>query len=148
MNLDRDASSYIKTHSSVSAAKKTKKDVPHTSVLFTGTAKLPNLAFCISKISKPISTKFIHFLPYIYTTSHTVLKLKEIASAVLETLVPKNCQFSSHFSSSTKLQIHLSCIKITFPCFKFRTLTYNAHWGLHFPKILRNSNKDWGSYVL
>ena len=29
----------IKTHSSVSAAKKTKEDVQHTSVLFTGTIK-------------------------------------------------------------------------------------------------------------
>ena len=59
----------IKTHSSVSASKKTKKDMQHTSVLFTGTAKLPNSAFCISKTTKPISTKFIYFLPYIYTTS-------------------------------------------------------------------------------
>ena len=62
--------SIIKTHSSVSAAKKTKKDVWHTSVLFTGTAKLPNSAFCISKTTKPISTKFIYFMPYIYTISH------------------------------------------------------------------------------
>ena len=61
---------YIKTHSSVSVAKKTKKDVRHTNVLFTSTAKLPNSAFCISKTTKPISTKFIYFLPYIYTTLH------------------------------------------------------------------------------
>ena len=60
----------IKTHSGVSAAKKTKKDVQHTSVLFTGTAKLPNSAFCISKTTQPISTKFMYFMPYIYTTSH------------------------------------------------------------------------------
>ena len=60
----------IKTHSSVSAAKKTKKDVWHTSMLFTGTAMLPNSAFCISKTTNPISTKFIYFLPYIYTISH------------------------------------------------------------------------------
>ena len=60
---------YIKTHSSVSAAKKTKKDVWHTSVLFTGTEKLLNSAFHISKTTKLISTKFIYFLLYIYTTS-------------------------------------------------------------------------------
>ena len=60
----------IKTHSSVSAAKKTKEDARHTSVLFTGTVKLPNSAFCISKTTTPISTKFTYFLPYIYTTSH------------------------------------------------------------------------------
>ena len=57
--------SVIKTHSSVSAAKKTKKDVQHTSVLFTGTIKLPNSAFCISKTPTPISTKIIYFLSYI-----------------------------------------------------------------------------------
>ena len=60
----------MKTHSSVSAAKKTKEDVQNTSVLFTGTIKLPNSAFCISKTTNPISTKFIYFLPYMYTTSH------------------------------------------------------------------------------
>ena len=61
---------YIKTHSSVSAANKPKEDARHTSVLFTGTVKLPNSAFCISKPTIPISTKFTYFLPYIYTTSH------------------------------------------------------------------------------
>ena len=72
---------YIKTHSSVSAAKKTKKDVQHTSVLFTGTAKLPNSAFCISKTTKPISTKFIYFLPYIYTTSHIKFEGNRLSSS-------------------------------------------------------------------
>ena len=62
-------SRHIKTHSSVSAAKKTKKDAQHTSVLFTGAVKLSNLAFCILS-TKPISTKFIYFLLYIYITSH------------------------------------------------------------------------------
>ena len=57
----------IKTHSRVSAAKKT-KDVQHTSVLFTSIVKLPNSTFCISKTTKLISTKFIYFLPYICTT--------------------------------------------------------------------------------
>ena len=64
-------------------AKKTKKDLRHTSVLFTSTTKLPNSAFCISKTTKPISTKFIYFLPYIYATSH-IKNLIEIVSAVLE----------------------------------------------------------------
>ena len=75
---------YIKTNSSVSAAKKT-KDVWYISVLFTGTIKLPNLAFHISNTTKLISTKFIYFLPYIHI--HTLLhmsKLKEIASAFTE----------------------------------------------------------------
>ena len=60
--------SFIKTHSSVSVAKKTKEDARHRSVLFTGIVKLPNSAFCISKTAKSISTKFTYFLPYIYTT--------------------------------------------------------------------------------
>ena len=53
-------SSLIKTHSSVSAPKKTKEDALHTSVLFTGSKKLPNSTLCISKTTKPISTKFIY----------------------------------------------------------------------------------------
>ena len=61
---------HIKTNSSVSLAKKT-KNLHHRSVLFTGTIKLLNLAFHIFKTTKLISTKFINFLPYIYTTSHT-----------------------------------------------------------------------------
>ena len=85
-----DIAMVIKTHSSVSAAKKTKEDTRHTSVLFTGTVKLPNSAFCISKTTIPISTKFTYFLPYIYTQLH-ISKLKEIALAVLEISVPENC---------------------------------------------------------
>ena len=52
---------------SVFVTKKT-KDARHTSVLFTGNIKLPNSAFHISKTTKLISTKFIYFLPYVYTT--------------------------------------------------------------------------------
>ena len=59
---------FLSRHTVVSAAKKTKEDAWHTSVLYTSTVKLPNSAFCISKTIKPISIKFIHFLPYIYTT--------------------------------------------------------------------------------
>ena len=82
----------IKTHSSVSAAKKTKEDVWHTSVLFTGAVKLPNSAFCISKTTKPISTKFTYFLPYIYTTSHIKIEGNSFSSyIVLEIFVPENC---------------------------------------------------------
>ena len=56
------------------AAKKTKEDMRHKSVLFTGTVKLPNSAFCISITIKPISTKFIFLLPYTYTISHIKIK--------------------------------------------------------------------------
>ena len=62
------------THNSVSADKKTKEYMWHTSVLFTGTIKLPNSTFHISKTTKLISTKFIYFLPYIYTTWHIKIK--------------------------------------------------------------------------
>ena len=70
----------IKTHSSVSAAKKPKED-GHTSVLFTGTVKLPNSAICISKTTLPISTKFTYFLPYIYTTSHIKIEGNSFSSS-------------------------------------------------------------------
>ena len=72
---------YIKTHSSVSAAKKPEEEASHTSVLFTGTVKLPNSAFCISKTNIPISTKFTYFLPYIYTTSHIKIEGNSFSSS-------------------------------------------------------------------
>ena len=127
----------------MSAAKKTKKDLQHTSVLFTGAVKLLNSAFHISKTTKPISTKFIYFLPYsTYTLLHTS-KLKEIALALLEIFVPKICPifFTFFFSFAQNYKyITLSRIKIPFPCFDFFQIwnTYNAQWHLHFLKILRN----------
>ena len=52
----------IKTHGCVSAAK---KDVRHTSVLFTGTAKSPFLTPHISITTGPISIKFTYLCtPY------------------------------------------------------------------------------------
>ena len=77
----KDGAQGIKTHSSVSAAKKTKEDARHTSVLFTGTVKLPNSAFCISKTTIPISAKFTYFLPYIYTTSHIKIEGNSFSSS-------------------------------------------------------------------
>ena len=91
------------TVGSVSVAKKTKEDVRHTRMLFTGTVKFPNSAFCISKTTKPISTKFILFLLYIYTTSR--IQIKEIASVVLEIYVPEMPNFLHIFLLHTKLQI-------------------------------------------
>ena len=71
----------IKTNSSVSAAKKTKEeDMRHTTVLFTGTVKLPNSAFYISKTTKLISTKFTYVLRYIYTTSHITIEENSFSS--------------------------------------------------------------------
>ena len=61
MNVD------IKTRGRVSAAK---KDVRHTSVLFTGTAKSPFSTPHISIHTRPISIKFTYVIPYIYTTLH------------------------------------------------------------------------------
>ena len=45
-------------------------DTWHTNLLFTVTIKSQNSAFLIFKTTKPISTKLIYFLPYIYTTSY------------------------------------------------------------------------------
>ena len=58
----------IKTHGCVSAAK---KDVWHTSVLFTGTAKSPFSTPHISITTTPISIKFTYYMPFIYITWHT-----------------------------------------------------------------------------
>ena len=67
----------IRTHSSVSAAKKTKQDTWHTSVLFTGTIELPNSTFHIYKILSQFLTNL-----YIFCCTYTLLhisKFKEIA---------------------------------------------------------------------
>ena len=52
----------------VSAAK---KDLRHTSVLLTGTAKSLFLTPHISKTTILISIKFTYFIPSIYTTLYT-----------------------------------------------------------------------------
>ena len=93
---------FIKTHSSVSAAKKTKEDVWHTSVLFTSTVKLSN--------SASVSPKLLsQFPPNLYISCLTyakfhIIKLKEIASVVLEIFVPKNCSifFTFFFAQNYK----------------------------------------------
>ena len=53
------------THGCVSVAK---KDVRHTSVLFTGTAKSPFSTPCISITIELISIQFTYYMPSIYTT--------------------------------------------------------------------------------
>ena len=58
----------IKTHGHMLVAK---KDVLHTSVLFTGTAKLLFSTPRISVTTGPICTKFKHFMPSVYTILHT-----------------------------------------------------------------------------
>ena len=62
------AAMIIKTHGCVSAAK---KDMRHTSVLFTGTAKSPFSIPHISITTGLISIKFTYFKPSIHTTLHT-----------------------------------------------------------------------------
>ena len=62
-NLTFDKNSpVIKTHGRVSVAK---KDMWHTSVLFTGSTK--SLFSYISKTAGPISVKFMYFMPFVYT---------------------------------------------------------------------------------
>ena len=67
----------IKTHGHVSAAK---KDVQHTSVLFTGTIKSPLSTPCISITTGPISIKYTHFIPSINTTLHTKFKENQLSA--------------------------------------------------------------------
>ena len=114
-------------------AKKTKEDARHTSVLFTGTIKLPNSAFRLSKTNyyKLIITKFsqLYLFCFTYTlqlATSRIIKSKEnhpLQHFLRQLFVPENCQFSSHFSSSY-IYVYLSCVKITFPvsvAFKFET---------------------------
>ena len=58
----------IKTHGQVSVAR---KDVLHTSVLFTGTSNLRFSTPCVSVTAGLICTKFMHFMPFISTILHT-----------------------------------------------------------------------------
>ena len=64
-------------------------------MLFSDTIKLPNSAFCISKNTKPISTKFIYFLPYIYT-SHRGLSL--LCSKNYLLFLPELPKIFTHYS--------------------------------------------------
>ena len=129
----------IKTHSSVSVAKKTKEDAWYTSVLFTGTVKLPNSAFRISKIAKQICTKFIYFLPYINTTSHIKIEGNHFSKSwdICSWKLPDFLHLFLH----TKLKIYLIRIKINLSSFDFFHIwsTNNAHLVLHFSKILKGS---------
>ena len=104
-------------------------------MLFTGTIKLPNSTFCISKTTKPISTKFIYFC-LTYTLLH-ISKLKEITSALLEIFVPKNCPI--FFTLFFFFAQNYKSFKNNLLIFYFIQIwkANNAHLGLHFPRILR-----------
>ena len=112
----------IKTHSSVSAAKKTKEDMWHTSVLFTDTAKLPNSAFCISQTTNPISIR-IYILSALHIHYFTFKNWRKLLQYFMTYLFLKIALFSSHFSSMHK-NIYLSCMKITFPYFDLLNLEH------------------------
>ena len=66
----------ISRHTVVCQQPRKQKKMCSTQVcyVFTGTVKLLNSAFRISKTTRSISTKFIYFLPYICTTSHIKIK--------------------------------------------------------------------------
>ena len=68
----------IKTHSSVSVAKKA---VWRISVLFTGTANSLFSTPHISITTGPISIKFSYFMPSIYVTLHTKFERNELGSS-------------------------------------------------------------------
>ena len=79
-------------HTVVCQQPRKQKKTLGTQVCFTGTIKLPNSAFCISKTTKPISPPNL----YIFCLTHT--KLKEIASVFLKIFVPENCLIFFTFS--------------------------------------------------
>ena len=111
-------SSNIKTHGSVSAAKKTNEDVWHTtSVLFTGNTSC--------QIQPCLSPQLLsQFLPnFIYCALHihyfTYQNWRKLLQHFLRYLFLKIANFLHIFLLGTKLQIYLSHVKITFPCFGF-----------------------------
>ena len=108
---------YIKTQSSVSASKKTKKTC--------GTQVCYLLVLQSCQIQPSLSPKLLsQFLPnlYIFCVTYTLLlisNLKEIASAVLEIFVPKNYLIFFTFSSPSHKITNTFKSHITFPCFNF-----------------------------
>ena len=113
-------STSVLRHTVVCQWPRKQKNVQHTSVLFTGIVKLLNSAFRISKTTKPIYTKLIIIIfsaLHIHYVLH-ILKFKEIALALLEIFVPKNCPFFTFFF------FYLSCIKITFLCPPFQIILF------------------------
>ena len=108
----------IKTHSSVSLAKKTKKTCG------TQVCYLPVPQSC--QIQPSVSPKLLNqFLPnlYIFCLTHTLLdmsNLKEITLAVLEIFVPKNYPIFFTFSSSLhKITNTFKSHKNNLPMFRF-----------------------------
>ena len=85
-----------------------------------------------------ISTKFIYFLPYLYTTSHFKIKGNRFSSSqdICSWKLPNFLHIFLFLR--TKLQIYLSRVKITSCCDFFQIWnTNNAHWGLHFLEVWR-----------
>ena len=66
----------IKTHGHVSVAK---KDIWHTSVLFTGTTKSPFSTPRIFITTGPISIEFTYYIPSIYTTWRTEFEVNQLS---------------------------------------------------------------------
>ena len=130
----------IKTHCHVSVAKKVKKDTWHTSVyvVLTGTVKLLNSAFCISKLqSWFLPNLYMFCFIYLYTTLQ--IKMEGNCSRLSWNIhYWKLLTFFFYFAQ--KLQILLNWVKTNFSCFNYFYIwnTYNAHLSLYFPKILRN----------
>ena len=93
--------SLIKTHGRVSAAK---KDVRHTSVLFTGTAKSPFSTPHIFITTGPISIKFTYFIPSIKTHGRMSAAKKDVQyTKVLFTRTIKSPFSTSYISITTGL---------------------------------------------
>ena len=120
----------IKTHSRVSVAK---KDVRHTNVFFTGTAKSPFSTPYVSITATPISIKFIYFISSIYMILHTKCEENRISSG-WDMRFWKLPNFFTFSSSHRLTTITLSQEKTTFSkwiSFKFGTLIRHNLAYLH-----------------
>ena len=126
----------VKTQCCVSAAK---KDVRHTSVLFTGTAKYPFSTPHISITTGPIFITFTYFIPSIYTTLHT--KFSDKYSSLWDMHFWKLPNFLHIFFFFTTIynNSNFEPRETTFSKMDFFQIWYTnkAHSSLYSPKIWR-----------
>ena len=127
-----------------------KKIRAYTSVLFTRTKISPISAFCILKTIAPISTKFIYFMLYIYTTFHTKFE-RNRASSSRDIRSQKSSDFLRilFFLLRTKPEIISSRAKTIFSCFDFLQIwyTYRAIKDLRIQRFSWNSMPIRKSYT-
>ena len=124
----------IKTNGCVSAAK---KDMRHTSVLFTGTAKSLFSTPHISITTGPISIIFTYFMPSIYTWLYIPNFEENRISSLRDKCFWKLQHFFTIFFFTPIYNNNFELRKTTFSWMDFFQIWYTnkVHSGLSSPKI-------------